>query len=189
MALVPPARLKGKKVLSLVVILGERTMATQSTEGQFTAGLREMAKTLGVIFSPILSCQSFPQSLAAVISGRFAAFVPELAVRDLPADSVRRINGDELRVLDREAMLTWNPRFLRIKPNAAINLRASGRRWRSGEVTKIRRDTERGRPKSPPVFNRFALSIYCPFLPRSCLSVNVHVRVFQSRLKLLQDND
>jgi DNA-binding transcriptional LysR family regulator len=93
-------------------------MATQSTEGQFTAGLREMAKTLGVIFSPILSCQSFPQSLAAVISGRFAAFVPELAVRDLPADSVRRINGDELRVLDREAMLTWNPRFLRIIPSA-----------------------------------------------------------------------
>ena len=55
MALVPPARLKGKKVLSLVFILGERTMATQSTEGQFTAGFREVAKTLGVIFSPILS--------------------------------------------------------------------------------------------------------------------------------------
>jgi hypothetical protein len=76
-ALVPPARLKGKKVLSLVFILGERTMATQSTEGQFTAGFREVAKTLGVIFSPILSCQSFPQTPAAVMSGRFAAFVPE----------------------------------------------------------------------------------------------------------------
>ena len=173
MALVPPARLRGKKVLSLVVILGERTMATQSTEGQFTAGLREMAKTLGVIFSPILSCQSFPQSLAAVISGRFAAFVPELAVRDLPADSVRRINGDELRVLDREAMLTWNPRFLRIKPNAAINLRASGRRWRSGEVTKIRRDTELWATEIAagfqPVRTVHLLSIFTPFLSvREC---------------------
>ncbi len=118
-ALVPPALLKGKKAPSLGVILGELPLATQSTDGQFTAGLKEVAKTLGVIFSPILSCQSFPQTLAAVMSGRFAAVVPELAVRDLPAESVRRIEGDELRVLDREAMLTWNPRLVRVRPNAA----------------------------------------------------------------------
>lgn len=173
MALVPPARLKGKKVLSLVFILGERTMATQSTEGQFTAGFREVAKTLGVIFSPILSCQSFPQTPAAVMSGRFAAFVPELPLRDLPADSVRRINRDERRILDRDAMLTWNPRFLRIKPNAARNLRASGTRWRSGEVTKIRRDTELWATKiaagSQPVRTVHLLSIFTPFLSvREC---------------------
>jgi DNA-binding transcriptional LysR family regulator len=118
-ALVPSALLKGKKAPSLSTILGELPLATQSTDGQFTAGLREVAKTFGVILSPILSCQSFPQALAAVMSGRFATVVPELAIRDLLADSVRHVDGDALRVLDREAMLTWNPRLVRVRPNAA----------------------------------------------------------------------
>jgi len=44
--------------------------------------------------------------------------VPELAVRDFPPGSVHRISGETLRSLDREAMLAWNPRLVRVRPKA-----------------------------------------------------------------------
>jgi DNA-binding transcriptional LysR family regulator len=118
-ALVPDALVPRKKKLTLREVLGELPLATQTTDGQFTAGLREIAKSLSIALAPALACQSFPQTMAAVRSGRFAAIVPELAARDLPAGSAHRISGDLLHSLDREAMLAWNPRLVRIRPNAA----------------------------------------------------------------------
>jgi DNA-binding transcriptional LysR family regulator len=117
-ALVPDALATSKKKLTLKHVLTELPLATQTTDGQFTSGLREIAKSLAVTLAPVLSCQSFPQTMAAVRTGRFAAIVPELAVRELPSHSVHRISGELLRTLDREAMLAWNPRLMRIRPNA-----------------------------------------------------------------------
>lgn len=68
---------------------------------------------------PALACQSFPQTLAALRSGQFWAIVPEIAVRELAAFSMQRIVDGELEKLDREAMLAWNLRVVRIRPNAA----------------------------------------------------------------------
>ena len=118
-ALAPDTLARRKKNLTLRELLGgELPFATQTTDGQFTSGLREIAKRLQVNFAPALSCQSFPQTMAAVSSGRFAAIVPVLALRELGHISLQRISDPLLRTLDREAMLAWNPRLVRIRPNA-----------------------------------------------------------------------
>ncbi|HEY1110701.1 MAG TPA: LysR family transcriptional regulator [Opitutaceae bacterium] len=117
-ALVPQALLGRRKKVTLAEMLTELPLATQTTDGQFTSGLREIAGLQGVAISPALSCQSFPQTMAAVRSGRFAAIVPELAVGELDSRSTYKISGDELRPLAREAMLAWNPRLIRVRPNA-----------------------------------------------------------------------
>jgi hypothetical protein len=56
--------------------------------------------------------------MAALRSGRFWAVVPEIAVCDLIAGAAHRISDELLRQLDREAMLAWNPRLVRVRPNA-----------------------------------------------------------------------
>lgn len=118
-ALVPDALLRGSKRVGLKPALAELPLASQTTDGQFTTGLREIAKTLGVPLTPALACQSFPQTLAALRSGRFWAIVPEIALRELNAGSMHRLSDGVLATLDREAMLAWNPRLVRIRPNAA----------------------------------------------------------------------
>ncbi len=118
-ALVPEALARTKKKLSLRQALAELPLATQTTDGQFTSGLRAIAKDTDVPLSPVLACQSFPQTLAALRSGQFWAIVPELAARDLPSGMAHRVHDAALAQLDREAMLAWNPRLVRVRPNAA----------------------------------------------------------------------
>lgn len=118
-ALAPDALARKKKNLGLRELLSELPLATQQTDAQFSSGLREIAKTLGISLDPALSCQSFPQTMAAVSSGRFAAIVPVLALREMGEAAVQRISDPLLRTLDREAMLAWNPRLIRIRPKAA----------------------------------------------------------------------
>ena len=118
-AQIPDALIRGRKRPSLQEMLAELPLATQTTDGQFAAGLRQIADLLGVTLRPALACQSFPQTVAAVKSGRFAAIVPELALRELDSAGMHRISGEALRPLDREAMLAWNPRLIRIRPKAA----------------------------------------------------------------------
>jgi DNA-binding transcriptional LysR family regulator len=118
-ALVPSALMKAKKKITLRHALEELPLATQTTDGQFTSGIREIAQALSVTLKPVLACQSFPQTVAALRSGRFWAIVPEISVRELPRDTAHRIADPALMQLDREAMLAWNPRLVRVRPNAA----------------------------------------------------------------------
>lgn len=118
-ALVPEALARTRKKLSLRQALAELPLATQTTDGQFTSGLRAIAKDADVPLTPALACQSFPQTMAALRSGQFWAIVPELAARDLPSGTAHRLTDTSLAQLDREAMLAWNPRVVRVRPNAA----------------------------------------------------------------------
>lgn len=118
-ALVPDSLLPGKKRISFKQALLELPLATQTTDGQFTSGLRAIAKSLDVPLVPALSCQSFPQTATALRSGRFWAIVPEIALRELGSITAHRLSDSLLDQLDREAMLAWNPRVVRIRPNAA----------------------------------------------------------------------
>jgi DNA-binding transcriptional LysR family regulator len=118
-AVVPDALARPRQKLTLRDALRELPLATQTTDGQFTSGLREIAKTLGVPLGPALSCQSFPQTLAAVRTSRYWAVVPELAMPELAATHYFQIADTALGLLDREAMLAWNPRLVRVRPNAA----------------------------------------------------------------------
>jgi DNA-binding transcriptional LysR family regulator len=118
-ALVPDALARGARKPGLKQALADLPLATQTTDGQFTGGLRDIAKALEVPVTPSLACQSFPQTVAALKSGRFWAVVPEIAMPDLTANGVHRIADPLLRQLDREAMLAWNPRLVRVRPKAA----------------------------------------------------------------------
>ncbi|MEO6569719.1 MAG: LysR family transcriptional regulator [Opitutaceae bacterium] len=118
-AVVADALVRRRKNLTLRELLGELPLATQTTDGQFSSGLREIAKKLEITLVPALSCQSFPQTMAAVRSGRFAAIVPQLALRNEGVTGVHRVTDEALRSLDREALLAWNPRLVRVRPNAS----------------------------------------------------------------------
>jgi DNA-binding transcriptional LysR family regulator len=91
----------------------------QTTDGQFTTQLREIALSQNLAFRPALCCQSFPQTVTAVRSGRFAAIVPKLALQELPCESVHKITGDPLRKLQRDIILVWNPRIIKVRTHAA----------------------------------------------------------------------
>ncbi len=117
-AAVVPEALSRNKRLTLAQAFAELPLATQTTDGQFAGGLRDLAHVLDVPLTPALACQSFPQTMAAVRTGRFWAIVPELALRELPAGLVHRINDPALGSLSREAMLAWNPRLIRVRAGA-----------------------------------------------------------------------
>lgn len=118
-AVVPAALLAPKRKITLRQALADLPLATQTTDGQFASGLREIAKSLGSPLSPVLACQSFPQTMAAIKTGRYWSIIPEMAVLDLEPGTVQQISDGALSALAREAMLAWNPRLLRIRPGAS----------------------------------------------------------------------
>lgn len=118
-ALVVPAALAGKKSKPAAAeVLGALPLAAQTTDGQFAERLRALLHELGVEPRHALACQSFPQTLAAVRSGAFAAVLPALATADLPPKGFVEIGGAQLRGLSRELVLAWNPRVVRVRPAA-----------------------------------------------------------------------
>ncbi len=118
--LVVPVALAGKKTkLTPAEVLGTLPVAAQTTDGQFAERLRTLGHSLAVEPRHALACQSFPQTLAAVRSGGFAAVLPTLATADLPPKSFIEVGGAPLRGLSRELVLAWNPRVVRVRPAAA----------------------------------------------------------------------
>ncbi|MDI1342894.1 MAG: substrate-binding domain-containing protein, partial [Pseudolabrys sp.] len=118
-AVVPKELVARKRPPSFSAVLQEFPLALQTTDGQFTNQLREIALAAGGTFRPGLACQSFPQVFAAVKSGRFAAILPEIAAAELPPQSCLKIYGEPLLQLQREITLVWNPRVISVRPQAA----------------------------------------------------------------------
>lgn len=117
--IVPRPLAPGKSAPALREVFAALPLAAQKADGQFTQRLREIARDLGSEFRPALACESFPQALAAVRAGQFAAIVPTLAVAELPAAGFHRLEAPELTKLQRELVLAWNPRAARVRPAAA----------------------------------------------------------------------
>lgn len=113
-----PARAVKQKLGLVDVLGGALPLAAQMTDGQFTQRLRDIAAKLGVEMRPALVCQSFPQTLAAVRSGGFAAVLPAIALRDMESGSFVEANAPELAKLKRELVLAWNPRTEQVRPYA-----------------------------------------------------------------------
>ncbi len=116
-AAVPYALCRSKKPPTLREVLGGFPLAAQTTDGQFTQRLRDIANGFGLEHHPALACQSFPQTLVAVRSGAFAAILPEIALQDFDHGKILRVRGEELTGLNRTLALTWNPRAMRVRPN------------------------------------------------------------------------
>lgn len=111
-ALVPAGR------TSLRQALTEIPLVAQTGDGQFSQRLREIASEAGVQLRPRLTCQSFPQSLAAVRGKGHGAVLPTIALDELPTAEVRVIDAAALRRLDRAVALAWHPRVLRVRAQA-----------------------------------------------------------------------
>lgn len=105
------------KAPSLAEFFGSIPLAVMATDGQFTANLREKAVAAGTILSTALACQSYPQALSAVHSGCYGAVLPEVGVRALPKSIHHFVGRKELSSMDRDLVLAWNPRTIRVRPN------------------------------------------------------------------------
>jgi DNA-binding transcriptional LysR family regulator len=118
-AVVPAALTLRKKAPSFSEVFNRFPLAMQTTDGQFSKDLREIAMVQNDDFRPGLGCQSFPQTLAAVKSGRFAAVIPELSIEELRSGSFHMIASDSLRQLQRDIVLVWNPRVIKVRTRAS----------------------------------------------------------------------
>jgi len=118
-AVAPTSLIKGHKRPALREILADFPMAVQTSDGQFSRQLREITVSLGLVFRPALACQSFPQAARAVRSGLFAGVLPKIALADLSAKSHIVVDGGILDRLQREIVLAWSPRIMRVRPGAA----------------------------------------------------------------------
>jgi DNA-binding transcriptional LysR family regulator len=118
-AVVPTALVGTGRTPTLKEVLGELPLASQTADGQFTQRLREVAAGLKVSIRPTLACQTFPQTMSAVQSGKFAAILPMLALDDLAPGSCLSIKTDKLKPLTRKLSLTWNPRVTHVRHGAA----------------------------------------------------------------------
>ena len=119
MAVVPIKLAPRKPIPTFSEVFSRFPIGMQITDGQFAKQLRDIAISEDASFRPGLSCESFPQTLAAVRSGHFAAIIPELAVKELPPGSVHQITGEPLRNLHRDISLVWNPRVVKVRTHAA----------------------------------------------------------------------
>ncbi|HWA25292.1 MAG TPA: LysR family transcriptional regulator [Lacunisphaera sp.] len=115
---VVPKALAGRTTPTLADVLGRLPFAAHTSDGQFTTKLRAVAKEFGVELRPALTCQSFPQALAAVRSGGFGSVLPALAMAELAAGIYHEIPAGPLAKLDRGIVLAWNPRLLQIRATA-----------------------------------------------------------------------
>lgn len=128
---VPLALLAGNPPPTASEVFAHLPMAMQSSEGEFTKKLTQIAQQTARSFQPAFECQSFPQVLSAMRSRRFAAVLPDLATSDLPSQTFLVLEAAELRPLERDICLVWNPRSTKVRPQAQklINACRDNLRW------------------------------------------------------------
>ena len=115
---VPRGFLPRRGELSLREAIEKVPFAAHTSDGQFAEKVRALARTEGLEWKVGLVCQSFPQALAAVRSGGFAAVLPKIALHELGAEIAAEILSPRLDALRRDLVLAWNPRLLRLRPGA-----------------------------------------------------------------------
>jgi DNA-binding transcriptional LysR family regulator len=96
-------------------------LALQTSDVDFRARFRDLDVRL--------SCESFPQCLAAVRTGAFAAILPTLARADLPASRHLEV---PLGRLSSSVHLAFAPRLLGARPNAERLVATLGERLKLG---------------------------------------------------------
>jgi len=117
-AVVPDSIARQNRLPGFEEIFTNFPIAMQNTDGEFSKRLLDIAIAENKGFLPSLGCQSFPQTLAAVRSGHFAAIIPQMAVKELPMGSIHEITGKPLKQLERDIVLAWNQRITQVRPNA-----------------------------------------------------------------------
>lgn len=112
---IPRALLPAKGPKASQRLLTELPLATLDGEGDYTAGLASIARTLGQPLKVALTCSTLPQVCQAVRGGGFAGVLPILARQELPEDACMELDLPALRSLRRSLALCWNPRMSAIR--------------------------------------------------------------------------
>jgi DNA-binding transcriptional LysR family regulator len=119
-ALLIPRALLGRRKPhpDFMTAISEYPIATQAGASQFAAHLRDIATKAHVRLRLALECESFPQALAALQTGQFAAILPRLALTGLDTRAFVEISAPPLASQSRKIILAWNPRTLRLREHA-----------------------------------------------------------------------
>lgn len=112
---IPRRLVRSKREVTLGTALSRLPIASQKSDGQFIRRMHDIALAQGGHFEPALLCESFPQSMCAVKSLQFAAFVPRIATKELSASRFHWVQDPVLKTQSRELVLAWNPRGAQIR--------------------------------------------------------------------------
>lgn len=115
---IPRGLRQGRGSRNIATAWSDVPFVSQKSDGQFTKQLRAIATVGGNPFRPALLCESFPQSLTAVKTGNYAAVLPRVATKELPAKSFLVLTDPVFDSLSRDLVLAWNPRIAHIRPVA-----------------------------------------------------------------------
>lgn len=92
-------------------------LALQVSEPEFLVRLRELAARRKETLDVALACETFPQVLRAVQSGRFIGVLPTLARHELHGSRFREVTSGIGKHASR-LHLAWSPKLARVRPNA-----------------------------------------------------------------------
>lgn len=119
---VPRALRRKRRTGSVAELVASLPIAAQYGDPEIAealaAALRDASASRGAApITPALVCETFPQAQRAVMTERFAAVLPTLARRDLPASTF-----DEVELLatpSRKVVFAWHRRIERQRPRVA----------------------------------------------------------------------
>lgn len=113
----PKEILKKNPVTDLVSVLQIIPLALLSSDGEFMCDFKAWAEKNKIPIKTKLECDSFPQAFHAIKTGRYAAILPTIASRDLPAGEFVEFSLPSKKRA-RTISLSWNPRVLRLRTDA-----------------------------------------------------------------------
>jgi DNA-binding transcriptional LysR family regulator len=123
-AVIVPERLVAQRgLLTLKKALLDCPHAALGTDGQMTQRIQQLAQKFNGQFRPELICESLANCIAAVRSGYYAALVPLLSWTSYPEMPCHVVEDTPLEILDRNVVLTWHPRLMEVRDNAAERMK------------------------------------------------------------------
>lgn len=115
---VPRARMPKPLPGDLGALLAFLPLALQHSEDELNEPLRKLAGEHQL--HAALDCETFPQALQAVRSGRYAALLPTIAETELRSRQVTEVTHPKLARLARRVHLAWHPRTARRPDHARL---------------------------------------------------------------------
>ncbi len=104
-------------------VLSHLPVATLGSGASFHDSLMNCLRCHGVELANLNGTQSFPFAARLLETGCYAAILPDIAEKHLPAGTIR-VDDPLFDPLAREISLAWNPRLFRVRPAAEQVIRA-----------------------------------------------------------------
>jgi len=122
-------------------------LAAQAKYTHFQREFEKRASKERIRVSVRLYCESVPEVVRALHTGRYAAVLHSFASQELDPSAFRQVEVPFLDDLEPQIALVWNPRLLDIRGNAALQLKDFlGKALRFSEVP-VKRPGKVSRPR------------------------------------------